>query len=232
MTVHSGERKRGRISIGTNRRAFLKSAGVVGVAAASSFGMASLTRAESRTIKIGYIGAQSGVGANFGEATPWTVERIRAAVKDGVKIGGKSYAVELVIKDNQSDPNRSTVVSSELILRDKCDLVLCFGGDPAAAMGELADTRGVPTISTMVPWTGWKFSRGATPEDLTEKSFPYTFHFFLLGRGGGRQELPRDVEQRPHQQDRRHVLRRQSYGEGLCEPEDGPSGGDGPVRVP
>ncbi|PYN83204.1 MAG: branched-chain amino acid ABC transporter substrate-binding protein [Candidatus Rokuibacteriota bacterium] len=140
--------------------------------------MASLTRAESRTIKIGYIGAQSGVGANFGEATPWTVERIRAAVKDGVKIGGKSYAVELVIKDNQSDPNRSTVVSSELILRDKCDLVLCFGGDPAAAMGELADTRGVPTISTMVPWTGWKFSRGATPEDLTEKSFPYTFHFF------------------------------------------------------
>jgi len=178
MTAHNGERQRGRISIGTNRRAFLKSAGVVGVAAASSFRMASPTRAESRTIKIGYIGAQSGVGANFGEATPWTVDRVRATVKDGVKIGGKSYAVELVIKDNQSDPNRSTVVSSELMLRDKCDLVLCFGGDPAAAAGELADTRGVPTISTMVPWTGWKFSRGASPEDLTEKSLPYTFHFF------------------------------------------------------
>jgi branched-chain amino acid transport system substrate-binding protein len=178
MTVPSGEPKRGRISIGTNRRAFLKSAGVVGVAAASSFRMASPTRAESRTIKIGYIGAQSGVGANFGEATPWTVDRVRAAVKDGVKIGGKSYAVEFVIKDNQSDPNRSAVVSSELMLRDKCDLVLCFGGDPAAAAGELADTRGVPTISTMVPWTGWKFSRGATPEDLKERSFPYTFHFF------------------------------------------------------
>ena len=178
MTVPSGEPKRRRISIGTNRRTFLKSTGVVGVAAASSFGMATPTPAESRTIKIGYIGAQSGVGANFGEATPWTVDRVRAAVKDGVKIGGKSYAVELVIKDNQSDPNRSTVVSSELVLRDKCDLVLCFGGDPAAAMGELADTRRVPTISTMVPWTGWKFSRGATPEDLTEKSFPYTFHFF------------------------------------------------------
>jgi len=106
MTAHDGERQRARISIGTNRRAFLKSAGVVGVAAASSFRMASPTRAESRTIKIGYIGAQSGVGANFGEATPWTVDRVRAAVKDGVKIGEKSYAVELVIKDNQSDPNR------------------------------------------------------------------------------------------------------------------------------
>ena len=178
MIDHSEGRKRPRTSIGMNRRTFLKSAGVVSVAAASTFGVASTTRAQSRTIKIGFIGAQSGVGANFGEATPWTVERIRAAVKDGVKIGGKTYAVELVIKDNQSDPNRSAVVSSELVLRDKCDLVLCFGGDPAAAMGELADTRGMPTISTMVPWTGWKFSRGATAENLTEKSFPYTYHFF------------------------------------------------------
>ncbi len=176
--THRGECRRGRNSIGSTRRAFLKSTGVVGIAAASGFAKTRLARAQSRTIKIGFIGAQSGVGANFGEATPWTVERIRAAVKDGLKIGGKSYAVELVIKDNQSDPNRSAVVSSELVLRDKCDLVLCFGGDPAAAMGELADTRGMPTISTMVPWTGWKFSRGATPEDLTEKSFPYTFHFF------------------------------------------------------
>src|SRR3989442_11855364 len=162
MAVSSGEPKQRRISIRTNRRTFLKSAGVVGVAAGSSFGMATLTRAESRTIKIGYIGAQSGVGANFGEATPWTVERIRAAVKDGVKIGGKSYAVELVIKDNQSDPNRSTVVSSELILRGQSDLVLWFCGGSPGANGELADTRGVPTISTMVPWTGWKFSRGPT----------------------------------------------------------------------
>src|SRR3989442_10353702 len=103
MTGHSGERNRGRISTGTNRRAFLKSAGVVGVAAASSFGMASLTRAEARTIKIGYIGAQSGGGANFGEATPWTVERIRAAGKDGVKIGGAAYVGQPGRNDKHSD---------------------------------------------------------------------------------------------------------------------------------
>jgi branched-chain amino acid transport system substrate-binding protein len=178
MTGPGGQRRGQRNSVGINRRSFLKAGGLAGVAAAASFPMASVARAQSRTIKIGFIGAQSGIGANFGEATPWTVERIRAAVKDGVRIGGKSYAVELVIKDNQSDPNRSGVVSSELILRDKCDLVLCFSADAALAIGELADTRGVPTISTMVPWTGWKFSRGATPENLAEKSFPYTFHFF------------------------------------------------------
>ncbi len=131
-----------------------------------------LARGQSRTIKIGYIGAQSGVGANFGETTPWTIERIQAAVKNGLNVGGKSYPVELVVKDNQSDPNRSGVVSSELVLREKCDLVLCFAADAALAMGELADTRGVPTISTMIPWTGWKFSRGANPDNLVEISFP------------------------------------------------------------
>src|SRR2546428_11798155 len=114
MSGHSGERKRGRISIGTKRRSFLNSAGVVGVAAASSFGMASLTRAESRTIKIGYIGAQSGGGANFGEATPWTVERIRAAVKDGVKIGGRSSPGWGGTKNKQHEAHRYAMGSNQL----------------------------------------------------------------------------------------------------------------------
>src|SRR5881397_2304124 len=161
-----------------SRRAFLKAGGVAGLASAAGALHVNLARAQSRMIKIGFIGAQSGVRANFGEATPWMIERIRTHLKEGLKIGGKSYAVDLVVKDNQSDPNRSSVVGSELVLREKCDLVVCFDSDAALAVGELADARGMPTISTNVPWTGWKFSRGATPEDLIEKSFPYTFHFF------------------------------------------------------
>ena len=99
-------------------------------------------------------------------------------MKNGLKVGGKTYPVELSIKDNQSDPNRSGVIASELILRDKCDLVLVFDADAGAAIGELADARGVPTISTDFPWTGWKLSRGTAPEKLGVKSFPYTFLFF------------------------------------------------------
>ncbi len=161
-----------------SRRAFLKASGVAGLASATGALHVNIARAQSRTLKVGFIGAQSGVRANFGETTPWMIERIRTAVKDGLKVGGKSYAVEIVVKDNQSDPNRSSVVGSELVLREKCDLVIAFDSDAALAVGELADARSMPTISTMVPWTGWKFSRGATPDDLIEKSFPYTFHFF------------------------------------------------------
>src|SRR5215813_3324966 len=161
-----------------SRRAFLKAGGVAGLASMTGALRVNIARAQSRTLKIGFIGAQSGVRANFGETTPWMIERIRTAVKDGLKVGGKSYPVEIVVKDNQSDPNRSSVVGSELVLREKCDLVVAFDSDGALAVGELADARSMPTISTMVPWTGWKFSRGATPDDLIEKSFPYTFHFF------------------------------------------------------
>jgi branched-chain amino acid transport system substrate-binding protein len=179
MTGHEHAPPRRLRTVDITRRAFLKAGSIAGLAVASNTSLAAnVARGQSRTIKIGYIGAQSGVGANFGETTPWTIERIQAAVKNGLNVGGKSYPVELVVKDNQSDPNRSGVVSSELVLREKCDLVLCFAADAALAMGELADTRGVPTISTMIPWTGWKFSRGANPDNLVEMSFPYTFHFF------------------------------------------------------
>ena len=123
-----------------NRRTFLRTAGVMGFATAAG-PLVSVARAQTRTLKIGYIGAQSGMRANFGETTPWAIERIRPIVKGGLKNGGKTYPVEFVIKDNQSDPNRSSVTASELILREKCDLILCFDADAAAATGE-RPTRG------------------------------------------------------------------------------------------
>ena len=138
-----------------SRRGFLKAGGVAGLASATGALHVNIARAQSRNLKIGFIGAQSGVRANFGETTSWMIERIRTAVKDGLKVGGKSYMVEILVKDNQSDPNRSSVVGSELVLREKCDLVVAFDSDAALAVGELSDARSMPTISTMVPWTGW-----------------------------------------------------------------------------
>ena len=151
-----------------NRRTFLKTAGVMGLATAAGGPLVNVARAQSRTLKIGFVGAQSGVRANFGETTPWTIERIRTSVKDGLKVGGKSYAVEIVVKDNQSDPNRSSVVGSELVLREKCDLVFCFDSDAALAVGELADARSMPTISTHCPGRDGS-SRAARPPTISSR---------------------------------------------------------------
>ena len=157
-----------------DRRTLLKTAGAAGLASASSIPLVNIARAASNTIKIGWTGCLSGVRAPFAEPDSWIHERMKTYVKDGLKIGGMTYAVEFVIKDNQSDPNRSSVVASEPVLREKCDLILIEDGDASIPVGELADARGIPTISTMVPWQGWMFPRKSTPD----KGFPYSFHFF------------------------------------------------------
>lgn len=157
-----------------SRRTLLKAAGAAGLAAASEIPLVNIASAASSTLKIGWVGCLSGVRAAFAEPDPWIHERMKHLLKDGLKIGGKNYAVEFVFKDNQSDPNRSSVVASELVLREKCDLILIEDGDASIPVGELGDARGVPSISTMVPWQGWMFPRKSTPD----KGFPYSFHFF------------------------------------------------------
>lgn len=143
-------------------------------AAAAGVFAPSVLRAQGRPIKIGYVGSLSGIRGVFGETESWTIAQIQAHLADGLMINGRRQAVELVIRDNQSDPNRSASVAQELVLRERCNLVLAQDGDGAVAIGELADTRRVPTISSMVPWQAWFFPRGGNPAE----GFPYTFHFF------------------------------------------------------
>lgn len=145
--------------------------------AAGALAGASLPRfaiAQSKPIKIGYITALSGVRAAFGEADQWQLEKVRALLKSGITVGGKQHAVEIVLKDNQSDPNRSLTVSNDLVLRDKVDLVLVQDGDAAGPAGQLCDVNGIPMLSTMMPWQAFIFGRNSTPD----KGFPFSFHFF------------------------------------------------------
>ena len=160
-----------------NRRTFLRTAGVMGFATAAG-PLVSVARAQTRTLKIGYIGAQSGMRANFGETTPWAIERIRPLVKDGLKIGGKTYPVELVFKDNQSDPNRSSVVASELILREKCDLILCFDADAAAAAGGAGRHAGHAHDFDALCRGRAGSSRAAPPRTTSGQELSLQFHFF------------------------------------------------------
>jgi branched-chain amino acid transport system substrate-binding protein len=149
----------------------------LGVAGAALLGRPQLfgiRRSRSRELRIGYITALSGVRANFGEADAWTLERIRVALRGGLVIHGERYAVEIIVKDNQSDQNRSSAVSSDLLLRDKVDLLLIQDGDAVYPAGPLCDVNAVPAISTMMPWQAFLYGRGSDPQ----RGFPYTFHFF------------------------------------------------------
>lgn len=176
MTLHKGHCKETtamtptRPPPDTRRRQLLGSS----VAGAASLALPGLGFAQSKPIKIGFITGLSGVRANFGETDRWQLEKILAIAKKGITVAGKTHAVEILLKDNQSDPGRSQQVSSELILRDKVDLLLVQDFDAALPAGQLADVHGIPMISTQTPWQAFTFGRGSTPE----KGFPFSFHFF------------------------------------------------------
>jgi branched-chain amino acid transport system substrate-binding protein len=158
-----------------SRRQVLKSAG--GLAAATtamSLPIFNIARAAEDTIRIGFVVPLSGIRASFGASTNFTIDAVREALKDGLDINGKKYAVEIIVKDNQSNPTRSLQVGNELILNDQPDIILVSDAEGGTAIANIADARGVPQISTQGPWQGWAFQRRYDPA----KGFPFTFHFF------------------------------------------------------
>lgn len=175
------KRKRGLSGsdkVNAGRRQFLKKGCLVGLAAtASNLPLFNIARGTSNSIKIGYMHDKSGNLALFSEAADFTFAKINQLVKKGVTLGGKNYAIEIVIKDGHSDSNQASVISSELVLRERCDLILAASGRNMIAIGPLADARGVPAISTMAPWESFIVGRNAVPgPDF--KGFPFHFHFF------------------------------------------------------
>lgn len=126
-------------------------------------------------VKIGYVSPQTGPLAPFGEADRWVIEQMKTAFKDGIAIGGKRHAVQIVLKDSQSNPNRAGEVANDLILKDKVALVLTAGTpETANPVSDACELNEVPCISSVVPWQPWFFGRKGDPA----KGFDYTYHIF------------------------------------------------------
>jgi branched-chain amino acid transport system substrate-binding protein len=154
----------------TDRRQFLQQS--LAVSAAST--LPSFAFAQQKALRIGYISALSGPRAPFGVADQWHLAKLREQLKNGLDIGGRRVPVEIVTRDNQSDPNRSVQVASELVLREKVDLLLVQDGDASTPAGQLCDVHGIPMISTMAPWQAFLFARNGK----VSKGFPFSFHFY------------------------------------------------------
>ncbi|HYE40122.1 MAG TPA: ABC transporter substrate-binding protein [Ramlibacter sp.] len=127
------------------------------------------------TLKIGYVSPQTGPLAPFGEADKWVIEQMKAALRDGVTVGGKKYGVQVLLKDSQSNPNRAGEVANDLILKDKVALVLTAGTpETANPVSDACELNEVPCISSVVPWQPWFFGRKGDPA----KGFDWTYHVF------------------------------------------------------
>lgn len=145
-----------------------------GLAVAAAAGSSPLVWAAD-TVKIGYVSPQTGPLAPFGEADKWVIEQMKAAFKEGIAIGGKKHAVQIILKDSQSNPNRAGEVANDLVLKDKVSLVLTAGTpETANPVSDVCELNETPCISSVVPWQPWFFGRKGDPA----KGFNWTYHMF------------------------------------------------------
>src|SRR5271154_1075701 len=100
------------IEQGTDKRSSRKISRRNFVGAAAGAGALALTGRSASAqadniIKVGFITPRSGALAAFGEPDPFVLDMVRKAVADGISAGGKTFKVEILDRDTQSDPTRA-----------------------------------------------------------------------------------------------------------------------------
>ena len=132
-------------------------------------------------VKIGYVTPETGALADFSQSDAYVLAKVRAAAAyaKGLKIGGKTYRLEIVPIDSQSSPTRATQVTQQLILQNKVDLVVTSSApettNPVAVECQQLRT---PSLATVVPWESWYAGLGGDPLKPT-KGYEYAAVFFF-----------------------------------------------------
>ncbi|MDF3887396.1 ABC transporter substrate-binding protein [Cupriavidus basilensis] len=155
------------------RRATLRGLVALG---ASTVGVQSIrpASAAARTLKIGYVSPRTGPLAPFAETDGFILQRVRAAIANGISVAGNVHPVLIIEKDSQSNPNRAAEVTASLIKDDKVDLIVsACTADTVNPVSDQCELGRIPCITTNCPWQPYYFGRGGSPA----KGFEYTYHF-------------------------------------------------------
>ena len=129
----------------------------------------------ARPIRIGFVSPTTGPLAAFAESDDFILSQVREATKNGIEIAGTRYAVEIIHKDSQSNPNRAAEVAGELILSNQVDLMVA-GNTPETVnpVADQCEANEIPCITNDCPWQPYFFGRGGRPGT----GFDWTYHFF------------------------------------------------------
>jgi branched-chain amino acid transport system substrate-binding protein len=128
------------------------------------------------TLKIGFVSPITGADAGFGEPDGYVLSLARKAFANGIVIGGKTWDVQIINKDGQSNPQQAAQVANDLINGSKIDLMLTTSTpEQVNPVSDACEAAGVPCVSTVVPWEAWYYGRGAKPGD--NDAYKFTYHF-------------------------------------------------------
>jgi len=156
-----------------SRRSILTS-GAAALAAPAILG-ASRAYAATPKLRIGHVSPRTGPLASFAEADEYVLQAIKQTFAAGLENNGKTWDVEIISKDSQSNPNRASEVAADLILGEEVDLIVAASTpDTVNPVSDQAEINEVPCITTDCPWQPYFFGRNGVPGE----GFEYTYHFF------------------------------------------------------
>lgn len=131
--------------------------------------------AQSKAIKIGFVTPSSGPLAGFAESDNFILGQVRNVIGNGIAANGRTYPVQIIVKDSQSSANRAAEVASELIVGEKVNLITAIATpDTTNPVADQAEANEVPCLTTNCPWQPYFFGRKGDPK----KGFDWTYHFF------------------------------------------------------
>lgn len=123
-------------------RRFLGSSAIAAVAL-----MTGLAGAHAETLKIGFVGAQTGYLAPYDQPSLAGVELAVKQINAAGGIGG-SIPIELISRDMRSETSEAAREAQELIDEGVSVLITPCDVDPSVAAGQIAQAASVPAISS------------------------------------------------------------------------------------
>ncbi|MBY5835166.1 ABC transporter substrate-binding protein (plasmid) [Rhizobium leguminosarum] len=157
-----------------SRRSFIASTFAGGAALALS-GRTAFAQSGD-TLKVGFISPRTGPLGGFGETDGYVLELARKALANGLQVGGKTWKVDILDQDTQSDPSRAGQLAKDLINNQAIDLMLAVSTpETINPVADACEAAGIPCLSTVMPWEAWYFGRGAKPG--APSPFKWTYHF-------------------------------------------------------
>jgi branched-chain amino acid transport system substrate-binding protein len=169
--------RRGKAAL--SRRSFIAASAATATLPLTS-GYGAWAADSENVIKVGFVSPRTGNLGTFGAGDPYLTSQVRKALDKGLRVGEKTYKVELLDRDSQSDPARAGQLAKSLINSDKIDLMLVTSTPEVVnPVADSCEAAGVPCLSTVMPWEAWYFGRGAKPGQPSP--FKWTYHFSFGG---------------------------------------------------
>jgi branched-chain amino acid transport system substrate-binding protein len=147
----------------------------------ASTGSSASTAPANKSITIGWIHPLTGPLAGFGAPDDWVLSQIQqtAPYKNGFKIGGSTYTVNIKSYDTQSSSTRAGTLAKQAIQSDNVDMLFASSTpETVNAVASQAEALGTPLVCANVPWESWYINLNGNPQKPTLKP-KYTVMYFL-----------------------------------------------------